>query len=575
MKKFFQFNTIRKRLLFGFSLIIVLSLLIATYNFLAVDKSNELTTDIVKKDLSLLIADEQIALNMADRAGLVRAFFLNEDEKYRETFESMLESSIELENKIIQLSDSETTKALIAKKVEWGTLTDQIFTEYDKGNKDKALDILTKQAEPLANELIIGFTESAKEREVAINQKAEDIIRYNNNSARVGIGVALFAVILGVIISLVTSRKIARPIRIVASRMNKIADGNLSHKPLETNLRDEIGQLILSTNVMNSNMQKLLKNIYEVSQTVTGHSEELAQSANEVQAGAEQIALTMQELATGSERQASSTTEISEVMVDFAEKMQATSAQSEKIEHVSTEIMELTNGGSELMDTSKEQMVKIDKIVLESVEKVQKLSNESQEISKLIVVIKEIADQTNLLALNAAIEAARAGEHGKGFAVVADEVRKLAEQVGASVTEISNIVKNIQQGYHSVTDSLETGYKEVEQGTEKINITSETFNKISYSISQMVENIHKVSENQTEMSTKTEEIISSIQEIAAIAQESAAGIEQTTAATEETTSSMEDIATSSAKLAELAENLNNEITKFKLSGGQSPTALKR
>src|SRR5690625_4595817 len=119
------------------------------------------------------------------------------------------------------------------------------------------------------------------------------------------------------------------------------------------------------------------------------------------------------------------------------------------------------------MSQSVEQMKRIDLIVSNAVEQVRGLDQKSDEISKLIQVVKDIADQTNLLALNAAIEAARAGEHGKGFAVVADEVRKLAEGVTRSVLEITSIVNSIQKETDDVVSSLNNGYKEVKGGIER------------------------------------------------------------------------------------------------------------
>jgi methyl-accepting chemotaxis protein len=396
------------------------------------------------------------------------------------------------------------------------------------------------------------------------NQKEKEIKNDASSSLRQVLVFNTFATILAILFGVLLAIMITKPIRLVMNQMKWIAEGDLSHSPLKAKSKDEVGQLMVSTNEMASSMQNLLKQIHIVSETVSSQSEELTQSASEVTTGAEQIASTMQELAAGSENQANSSSDLSSAMGLFTTKVQEANEHGESIRETSDQVLEMTNVGSQLMNGSTQQMTTIDQIVKDSVQNVKELNTRSQEISQLVVVIKDIADQTNLLALNAAIEAARAGEQGRGFSVVAEEVRKLAEQTATSVTEITDIVKNIQDGFGQVTESLEEGYKEVEKGTEQIESTGKTFNDISTKVTEMVDSIKNISSNLSEIAAASQEMNTSIEEIAATAEESAAGIEETSATVQQANGAMEEVAGSSEQLAKLAEELNGLINQFKL-----------
>lgn len=369
---------------------------------------------------------------------------------------------------------------------------------------------------------------------------------------------------LAIVISLVTTGRIIKQIKIVMERMKSIASGNLTQPHLEMTSQDEIGQLVKAINNMSDHMRTLLNQINLVSETVTSQSEELTQSAGEVKEASEQISSTMHELASGSETQANSSSDLSLTMQKFSHEIERVEESSKQIQLSSNNMLSATEEGTHLMHLSKEQMGKVDQIVHDSVDKVTGLDKQAQEISKLVGVIQDIAAQTNLLALNAAIEAARAGENGKGFAVVADEVRKLAEQVSDSVTDITKIVTTIQNESSHVVDTLQTGYQEVENGTHQIEVTGEKFNEINAAINQMADHINVVYENIASISSRSQEMNRAVEDIAATSEESAAGIEETSAASQQTSASMEAVADNSNDLSMLAEKLNKLVQQFRL-----------
>ncbi|WP_420892305.1 methyl-accepting chemotaxis protein [Pseudobacillus badius] len=315
-------------------------------------------------------------------------------------------------------------------------------------------------------------------------------------------------------------------------------------------------------NKMLESLQEMIRKMTAVSEHVSGQSEELTKTSSEVGEGSRQAAAAMQQISHGAGVQADETNELSTSMVSYAEKIREANSNGKCIEDASKAVLQLTSEGSCLMTASVSQMNKIDVIMQNAVRKVKGLDGQTKEISVLVAVIQGIAEQTNLLALNAAIEAARAGEQGKGFAVVADEVRKLAVQAAVSVGDITDIVTSIQEESAEVAASLETGYTEVGNGIEKIQDTGETFAKIEASVSDMAIRIQTVSESLGDIAADSEQMNGVIESIASIAEESAAGIEQASASILQTGSSMEGVAGKARELSVLAEDLNSLIRKF-------------
>lgn len=565
VKELFSLNSIRKKILLGFAITIVLTFIYSVFTYSTTKNSNTSLDQVVNEDLLLLSSYENVTASFPIRLGAVRGYLLTGDPELKDIFKLYTEQSLQHQNTIKSIEGGNSQfDELMQREDDWRkNMETKVFDVYDDGNVELAIKNSVELSEE-TNLVYSGFEKLAVENQQAIKNNGEDMVLRSEKRMISSIKFSLTVMLISIVIAIFTARVISTPVRLVAERMKIIADGDVSQEHLVAKTNDEVGDLVNSTNDMQAKMNTIIKQINSVSNTVLAHGEELTQSSSEVKEGTNQAAVTMHDLATGAGTQAEDANHLVSIMHTFVEKVLETNENGMTVQKYSEEVIHMTEDGVEMIAFSANQMAKINELVQHSVEKVEGLDVQSQEISKLVTVISEIAAQTNLLALNAAIEAARAGEHGQGFAVVADEVRKLAEQVSHSVTDISGIVGRIQGETRSVSSSLADGYKEVEQGTEQLQQTKETFNKISKAVLYMDESIKNVGSNLNEIVESTNEINNTIDDIAAVSEEAAAGVEQTSASIQQTASSMEEVANSSAELAKLSEELNGLVGQFKL-----------
>lgn len=399
---------------------------------------------------------------------------------------------------------------------------------------------------------------------IGINQDLSIIQQAGQKMTSLTFIVGIITLLVLVAAAFLFSRSIARPIKQAASFMDEFAQGKLNAVYEVEEWKDEIGLLTVSIKKMQENLKEMVTRIAKTSKVMTEQSGILKQSAGEINEGSRQIAVTMNEMAIGAETEAQSSVELSERVHTFSEDIQEMHKESQNMSDATKRVFSLTNSGKLLMEQSVHGVQDLHRVVEHSVHEVKRLDEEAEQISEMIQVVQDIAEQTNLLALNAAIEAARAGEHGKGFAVVASEVRKLSEQVKQSVSGITRTAAGIQQGSKEVTDTLRTSFEKAEAITEQIETTGSTFEEMTKAISGLVQKIEGSAGQLTAIHKETAVIQEVVENLASISQESAAGIEETSAAVQQTNSSMEQITSQAETLSYQAEELNDLLKRFTL-----------
>ncbi|TJZ73370.1 methyl-accepting chemotaxis protein [Chitiniphilus eburneus] len=346
---------------------------------------------------------------------------------------------------------------------------------------------------------------------------------------------SILCAVIGVGIAVGISSSLARRLKEAGDMAARASHGDFS-RDVAAGAQDEIGRLLSALNQMQQKLREMLHHV--------------KQSAEDLLGGAERISQASDQVSVGAREQSSAAAAMAAAVEQLTVSINHVAGSAREAEEQSREAGRVSTSGSEVIGQTVAGIRSISESVRSASQTVDHLGEHAKQITGIVNVIKEIADQTNLLALNAAIEAARAGEQGRGFAVVADEVRKLAERTSTSTIEIATMIEKIQVGTRTAVDSMSDGVKKVEENVETANSAGEAIGQIRTSADRVVSVVADITTSLTEQSTASNDVARNVEKIAQMSEENSRAVDET--------------AHTAQQLRDLATELERRVAQFKL-----------
>ena len=443
--------------------------------------------------------------------------------------------------KISELEKSEKGKVLLEKikqaTAQLAVVNNKIISFVLAGNQAEADTYLKVSWEPAFKSFESAFGDLSKYQDQQVAEAEKEAAAVYKSAVSGMIIAFVIAILIAVAAAVLITRGITGPLNRMSGMIQDIAqgEGDLT-KRLDASSKDELGEVNRWFNLF---IEKLHSIISQISST----SSQVAAAANQLHATAEHIATGAEEVAAQAGTVATAGEEMSATSGDIAQNCQMAAEGAQRASQAA-------QNGASVVDKTVAVMGQIAEKVQESAKTVESLGERSDQIGAIIGTIEDIADQTNLLALNAAIEAARAGEQGRGFAVVADEVRALAERTTRATREISEMIKAIQKETKGAVIAMEQGVQQVETGTVEAGRSGEALRDILAQVNNVVMQVNQIATAAEEQTATTSEISSNMMQITEVVQQTSQGAHES--------------ATAAAQLNGNAEELQRLVRQFKL-----------
>lgn len=534
---------------------LILAVCIIAYNISQLMSLNASTEEVVDS----LVAVEELNSSVQSLQKSLSVYSINVSENNKYNIETDLARTEEIYNSLQSSFSTDRQRQISAQFEEKFTKIAEATTASLQETNVAEIKRQSQRTRGIVNDVI------ELKRDVSANYTAMQQELGNKINAITWISIisAIALIIVSVVSALYFTNRIVGRISRLTAGAKEIAAGNLNVQFEDKVSDDEVGELQVSFRQMTGNLKEIITHVSDSSDQVAASAEELMASADETMLGTELISTSIQNVSDAADKQK----EMSNASASFAHKVLE---EAEEIANQANQATTLSNStnekiekGSVYVENTVSQMNLIQSTVDETADSLTLLASRTTEIVNILKLVQDISDQTNLLALNAAIEAARAGEAGKGFAVVADEVKKLSEQTKQSVSDISRIAVEIENDTTTTVASIQQVKDRVNAGITISYDTKATFDEILAIIGQVQNQVTEITAVSDSIHSKMATVSEQSLQMAAVSETTADNAVSVASASEEQLASMSEVNTAAGSLAHLAEELQGIVAKFR------------
>jgi len=537
---------IGRKLGIGFGILIFLMVILCALFIVNSQMTNSMLTRLISVDEPKIkyANDMKDAIDSITRSVAVMPFatpeIVEEEKNSILILRPKYKEAVEKLEKLLETQEEKDLLKRFKDAVTQGAeLNNKIIQLVNDGKKQEAQILYMNETRQTTMLLVEAANNIIRNQQKLLEEKVKRLVSFSNKLLIIILIVGAVSIIIGIFMSIKTTKSIKAPVEKAAEQLELMSKGDFTFSISQNAIKrgDELGVIARAMDALNTNLKNIFNEIITSVHSLTSSATQLSSIAEEMSRTAESSSSRANSVATASE-------EMSQTVVDVA-KNTASIAESAK------RAVDTAQHGNNIVEKSVSEVREIDETVNESAKFVKSLGERSVHIGEIVSVINDIADQTNLLALNAAIEAARAGEQGRGFAVVADEVRKLAERTAQATSEIEDMIKAIQNEVAKAVDKMDSATLKVQSGVDLTTQAGDALKAIVKSSDELQLMVQQIASATEEMSATSEQISKEIVDIAN--------------ASRDTTASSQETAQAAVGLSRIATKLDETIRFFRLS----------